>query len=208
MNAHSERFNRTIQEEASFPEFASSIQEWNAWIGHYIMEYNCYRPHYVLDYRRPIDESVFRLSISSKESSMWVTHTVLCMFMPITCRVLLNIFPFMTMANADETKGSKYLLGQEHITDKEIDILYDLAQDLQLRLERFREYDKKYRELEEVNTVQAESERANLLNDCMPILKEVIEILGEMQSEADDVKTLFLKAKGALEAKVEMEKSS
>lgn len=75
MNAHSERFNRTIQEEARFPPFEASIQQWNAWIGHYIMEYNCYRPHYALDYRRPIDEYVSRLSIPAEQSSMWVTHT-------------------------------------------------------------------------------------------------------------------------------------
>lgn len=107
---------------------------------------------------------------------------------------------------SDETKPSKYLLGQEHITDREIDQLYDLAKNLQLRLDRFREYDKKYRELEEANTQESEAERADLLNDCTPILGEVVEDLEEMQRSAEDIKKLFLKAKGALEEKLEQEK--
>ena len=96
-------------------------------------------------------------------------------------------------------------IGQEHITDKEIDGIYDHANNLQLRLERFRDYDKKYRALEEVNTMESEKERADLLNDCMPILLEIVETLRQMQEDSADVQALFLKAKGALEEKVEMQ---
>lgn len=110
--------------------------------------------------------------------------------------------------NPKKTISSVYLLGQEHITDREIDIVYNLARDLQLRLDRFRGYDQAYRALEEVNTVGSEEERANLLNDCMPILEEIIEMLGAMTIETKDIKMLFMKAKGALEEKIEMETSS
>jgi len=105
-----------------------------------------------------------------------------------------------------EVKGSKYLLDQEHITDKEINELYDQADNLKLRLERFKSYDKEYRELEEVNTIESEIKRSSLLNACTPILNEIVEILDEMEENSKDVKNLFLKAKGALEEKIELEK--
>ena len=76
MNGHTERFNRTIQEEARFPPFSASLEEWNAWIAHYILEYNCYRPHQSLSYKRPIDFYVALLKPKSKEqSNMYVGHT-------------------------------------------------------------------------------------------------------------------------------------
>ncbi|MFH0851812.1 MAG: DDE-type integrase/transposase/recombinase [Candidatus Peregrinibacteria bacterium] len=70
MNAHTERFNRTIQEEARYPPFFAPLEEWNAWIGHYLLEYNCYRPHWALDYRRPMDEYLSCLSLSPEKSRM------------------------------------------------------------------------------------------------------------------------------------------
>lgn len=75
MNAHSERFNRTIQEEARFPPFSASMDIWNIWIGHYIMQYNCHRPHQALAYKRPLDQYCSCLSKTSEESRMWATHT-------------------------------------------------------------------------------------------------------------------------------------
>lgn len=76
MNGHTERFNRTIQEEARFPPFSASLEEWNRWIAHYILEYNCYRPHQSLQYKRPIDFYVSLLQPESKEqSNMYVGHT-------------------------------------------------------------------------------------------------------------------------------------
>lgn len=75
MNARTERFNRTIQEEASFPVFSASLDEWNAWISHYIMIYNFFRPHQALDYKRPIDQYLSCLSLPEGKSSMYWTHT-------------------------------------------------------------------------------------------------------------------------------------
>lgn len=98
---------------------------------------------------------------------------------------------------------SKYLLGQEHLTDREIDELYQLADNLKLRLDRFREYDKKYRELEGKGTNESEAERADILNACASILDEVITNLQKMEESGSDIKELFLKAKGALEAELE-----
>lgn len=75
MNARSERFNRTIQEEARFPVFSASLQEWNAHIGHYIMQYNCHRPHQALAYASPLDQYLSCHTSSSEESRMWAIHT-------------------------------------------------------------------------------------------------------------------------------------
>ena len=105
----------------------------------------------------------------------------------------------------EETKPSKYLLGQEHLTDRELDTLYDLSKNLQSRLEALREYDKQYRDLEEVNTEDSEKERANLLNSCTVELHEVVQNLQEMETVSADISTLFLKAKGALEEKLDLE---
>ncbi|MBI1934438.1 transposase [Candidatus Peregrinibacteria bacterium] len=75
MNARTERFNRTIQEEAVFPLFSESLDSWNAWIGHYIMVYNFFRPHQALAYKRPIDQYLSCLSLPEGKSRMWWTHT-------------------------------------------------------------------------------------------------------------------------------------
>ena len=75
MNPFCERFNRTIQEEAQFPVFTASIEEWNAWIAHYIMQYNCYRPHQSLEYKRPFDVLMKLLLQDGKKSEMYVGHT-------------------------------------------------------------------------------------------------------------------------------------
>src|SRR3989344_922908 len=86
---------------------------------------------------------------------------------------------------ANQTQGSQYLLAQEHITDKEIDELYDFAGELQLQLSEFREYDKKYRSLETVNTAGSEKERAEILNACTLILEKLTTILKDMASRND-----------------------
>ena len=75
MNAHTERFNRTIQEEAQFPVFSAPTEEWNAWISHYIQQYNCYRPHVSLDYECPLDKYVELVSKTPLESRMYRGHT-------------------------------------------------------------------------------------------------------------------------------------
>ena len=106
----------------------------------------------------------------------------------------------------NSTQRSQYLLNQEHITDKEIDELYDFASELQLQLNDFREYDKKYRSLETVNTVESEKERANILSACTLILEKLTTILADMQNRNSAVSELLIKAKGALEEKLDIEK--
>jgi len=106
---------------------------------------------------------------------------------------------------ANQTQGSQYLLAQEHITDKEIDELYDFAGELQLQLSEFREYDKKYRSLETVNTAGSEKERAEILNACTLILEKLTTILKDMGNRNGAISELLTKAKGALEEKLETE---
>jgi len=104
-----------------------------------------------------------------------------------------------------QTQRSQYLLGQEHITDKEIDELYDFASELQLQLNSFREYDKKYRSLENVNTTESEKERSDILNACALIIEKLTTILADMQNRNVAVSELLTKAKGALEEKLDIE---
>jgi len=103
------------------------------------------------------------------------------------------------------TQRSQYLLAQEHITDKEIDELYDFASELQLQLSEFREYDKKYRSLETVNTIESEKERAEILNACALILEKLTTILRDMNNRNIAISELLTKAKGALEEKLDIE---
>ena len=51
MNAFAERFNRTLQEEATFPLFSEPIEVWNRFLSHYLMQYNFFRPHHSLEYK-------------------------------------------------------------------------------------------------------------------------------------------------------------
>ena len=57
MNAFAERFNRTLQEEATFPLFSEPIEVWNRFLSHYLMQYNFFRPHHSLEYKTPIEHS-------------------------------------------------------------------------------------------------------------------------------------------------------
>lgn len=76
MNGHTERFNRTLQEEGRLPLVLTvSLQTWNAAIAHYICEYNCYRPHQALGYKRPLDRYLEFMCRSPQESEMYVGHT-------------------------------------------------------------------------------------------------------------------------------------
>lgn len=102
-------------------------------------------------------------------------------------------------------KPSKYLLGLEHLTDREIDELYNLVGELKLQIDRFREYDKRYRALELITTKSSETERANILNACLLMTEKTAEMLGELKEITRAVGQNFLKAKGALEEKIEME---
>ena len=104
------------------------------------------------------------------------------------------------------TKASKYLLGQEHITDREIDELYNVVKELTLHLERFRDYDARYRSLEEVNTKTSEAERDDILSSCMLIMGKVSQLLKETEEISQRVTELFIKAKGALEEKLDLRK--
>ena len=106
---------------------------------------------------------------------------------------------------SNQTKGSQYLLAQEHVTDKEIDELYDFASELQLQLSEFREYDKKYRSLENVNTEGSEKERAEILNACTLVLEKLTTVLKDMENRNAAISELLIKAKGALEEKLETE---
>lgn len=77
MNGHTERFNRTLQEEGRLPLVLTvSLQTWNSCIAHYICEYNCYRPHQALGYKRPLDKYLEFMCTSPQESEMYVGHTV------------------------------------------------------------------------------------------------------------------------------------
>ena len=106
----------------------------------------------------------------------------------------------------NSTQRSQYLLSQVHITDKEIDELYDFASELKLQLDGFREYDKKYRSLETVNTEESEKERATILNACTLIIEKLTTILADMQNRNVAISELLIKAKGALEEKLDIEK--
>lgn len=105
-----------------------------------------------------------------------------------------------------KTKPSKYILDQEHITDRELDGIFALAQELQLQITRFREYDTKYRAMEGVSTMESEKERTEILNASIVMLDKIGQMTKEIQEVAGRVTKLFYKAKGALEAKLEMER--
>ena len=75
MNARTERFNRTIQEEASLPHVSASIDAWNAAVGHFCMVYNFFRPHAALSYRRPVEVYLAWAAARWPESKMLWTHT-------------------------------------------------------------------------------------------------------------------------------------
>jgi len=76
MNAFAERFNRTLQEEATFPLFSEPIEVWNRFLSHYLMQYNFFRPHSSLEYKTPVE--VF-LEKRGKSKMLW-THTFFCLF--------------------------------------------------------------------------------------------------------------------------------
>lgn len=77
MNGHTERFNRTLQEEGRLPLVLDvPLRTWNAAIAHYICEYNCYRPHQALGYKRPLDRYLELMCQSPQESEMYVGHTM------------------------------------------------------------------------------------------------------------------------------------
>lgn len=70
MNGMVERFNRTIQEEATLPSLNSSIETWNYFVNHFVMVYNFFRPHYALNYDTPVDKF-----LGHNKSNMLWTHT-------------------------------------------------------------------------------------------------------------------------------------
>lgn len=70
MNAITERFNRTLQEEALFPDRNASLAVWNKYLNHFIFQYNFFRPHKALDFRTPIE-----IFLQPHSSSMYWTHT-------------------------------------------------------------------------------------------------------------------------------------
>lgn len=72
MNAITERFNRTLQEDTVWPERNSPLSEFNQSLSRFIFTYNFYRPHYSLSNQTPVQ--VFL----AKHSSMYWTHTVIC----------------------------------------------------------------------------------------------------------------------------------
>jgi len=104
-----------------------------------------------------------------------------------------------------QTKSSKYLLNQEHTTDLELDELYALVKELASDLEAFKAIDVRYRSLEEVNTVESESERIALNNEAFPILENIGRVVKEFQVIEKRVYNYIVKGQGALEEKVESE---
>ena len=69
MNAITERFNRTLQEDTTWPELSESLSDYNQALSRFIFTYNFYRPHYSLSNQTPVQ--VFL----AKHSSMYWTHT-------------------------------------------------------------------------------------------------------------------------------------
>ena len=70
MNAITERFNRTLQEEVVWPLPDAPLPEFQARLKHFLLTYNFYRPHFSLDNQTPAD--VFLLG----KSRMYWTHTL------------------------------------------------------------------------------------------------------------------------------------
>jgi hypothetical protein len=106
---------------------------------------------------------------------------------------------------ARKTKVSKYLLAQDHITDQEINELYDFAAELELQLDRFKAYDKKYRALEKVNTKKSEKEKTAITNSCIAVIQKLATVLKDMEERSGAIANLLMKAKGALEEKLDLE---
>lgn len=75
MNAHDERFNRTIQEE--FVDYHAGLllepRLFNAKLTDWLVWYNCERPHYAFNNKRsPLQ---FLMNLSPEECRMYLTHT-------------------------------------------------------------------------------------------------------------------------------------
>ena len=108
--------------------------------------------------------------------------------------------------NKPHTGKSIYLFNMEVLTDREIDAIYELSKELTLQLDRFKEFDAKYRALEEISTKESEKERSDLINSCVLISTKTTEALKEMTEISIRVTELLYKAKGALDEKIESEK--
>ena len=104
------------------------------------------------------------------------------------------------------TKTSRYLLDQEHITDREIDEVYNAVKELLLNLDEFKEKDVKYRALENVNTKESETDRIAILDASALILGNITNILKQIEQLNGRIYDLFIRAKGALEEKLEAER--
>jgi transposase InsO family protein len=69
MNAITERFNRTLQEEVVWPDPSSTLTDFNHRLNHFLFIYNFYRPHHSLSNQTPVE--VFLAG----QSNMYWTHT-------------------------------------------------------------------------------------------------------------------------------------
>ena len=80
MNAHVERFNRTLSEEFIVYHRAllrDDVRTFNQKLMEYLLWYNAERPHHALGLRSPLQAMLESLQLPARESQMWWTNTFL-----------------------------------------------------------------------------------------------------------------------------------
>jgi transposase InsO family protein/transposase-like protein len=84
MNAHNERFNRTIQEEFVEYHLDALIDppSFNQKLIEYLIWYNTLRPHWGLQLKSPIQ--FLMLHPTQQQCNMWWPNTIICIFKKIT----------------------------------------------------------------------------------------------------------------------------
>ena len=78
MNAHIERFNRTLQEEwiqFNYHLIRDDVKEANNKLMDYLLWYNAKRPHHSLNPASPFQAMLESMTLSEMESQMWWTNT-------------------------------------------------------------------------------------------------------------------------------------
>lgn len=114
MNAHCERFNRTVQEEfvdyhddllfTNLPCFNEKLLDWLTW-------YNCERPHASLGQVAPLNFAAQSLAQSNTQCHMYWPHTYNCISPPVLlfCVALVrqNLTGFMRKAPNDKRSMNK-----------------------------------------------------------------------------------------------------
>lgn len=83
MNAHVERFNRTLSEEFIVYHRAvlrDDVRSFNEYLMDYLLWYNTRRPHHALGLHAPLRVMLQSLQLPVRESQMWWTNTNSCFF--------------------------------------------------------------------------------------------------------------------------------